>query len=95
MPALVAISAMPAATLKSTGWMTMASTPWVMTFSAWRDLVLGVVLGRLHDHLVAGGLGGLLEEGHVGVEVAKRRLLLQHEGDPLGLAGLAGVLRRG
>ena len=34
MPALVAISAMPAATLKSTGWMTIASTPWVMTFSA-------------------------------------------------------------
>ena len=34
MPALAAISAMPAATLKSTGWMTMASTPWVMTFSA-------------------------------------------------------------
>jgi hypothetical protein len=58
------------------------------------DLVLGVVLRRLHDHLVAGLLGGLLEEGHVGVEVAEGRLLLEHEGDPLGGARLA-VLRRG
>ena len=35
MPAAVAFSAIWPATLKSTGWMTMASTPWVMTFSAW------------------------------------------------------------
>ena len=35
MPAGVAISAIRPATLKSTGWMTMASTPCVMTFSAW------------------------------------------------------------
>ena len=34
MPASLAISAMRAATLKSTGWMTIASTPWVSTFSA-------------------------------------------------------------
>ena len=57
------------------------------------DLVLRVVLGRLHEHLVAGSLGGLLEERHVGVEVAERRLLLQHEGDLLGLARHAVVLR--
>jgi hypothetical protein len=33
-PARVAARAMAPATLKSTGWMTIASTPWVMTFSA-------------------------------------------------------------
>ena len=27
------------ATLKSTGWITMASTPWVNTFSAWETWV--------------------------------------------------------
>ena len=41
MPALVAILAMVPATLKSTGWMTMASTPRVMTFSACDTCVLG------------------------------------------------------
>ena len=39
MPASAAFCAMAAATLKSTGWMTMASTPWVMTFSAWETWV--------------------------------------------------------
>ena len=69
----------------------MASTPWVMTFSACADLRLRVVLGRLHQHLVAGRLGGLLEERDIGIEIAERRLLLQHEGDLLGLARRAGA----
>ena len=55
-----------------------------------RDLVLRVVLRRLHDHFVAGRLGGLLEERDVGIQVAERRLLLQHEGDFLRRAGRAG-----
>ena len=55
-----------------------------------RDLVLRIVLRRLNDDRVAGGLGRLLEERHVGVEVAEGRLLLQHEGDLVGLAGRAG-----
>ena len=51
-----------------------------------RHLVVGVVLGRLHQHLVAGGLRRLLEERHIRVEIAERGLLLQHERDPAGLA---------
>ena len=38
-PASRARSAMRPATLKSTGWITMASTPWVSTFSAWETWV--------------------------------------------------------
>jgi hypothetical protein len=60
-----------------------------------RDLVLCVVLGGLHDHLVPRFLGRLLEERHIGIEVTERRLLLQHEGDPHGIARLAGILRSG
>ena len=58
------------------------------------DLRLRVVLGRLHKHLVAGRLGGLLEERHVRIEVAESGLLLEHEGDFFGLARCAGVCSR-
>src|SRR5262249_5203877 len=50
--------------------------------------------GGLHDDLVAGRLGGLLEERHVRVEIPKRRLLLEHESHAAGLAWRA-VLRKG
>ena len=50
-----------------------------------RHLGLGVVLGRLHDHLVAGGFRRLREERHVGVQVTESGLLLQHERDLAGL----------
>ena len=60
-----------------------------------RHLVLGVVLGRLDEHLVAGRLGGLREERDVGVEVAERGLLLEHERDLPGRAGHAFVGRPG
>lgn len=56
------------------------------------DLGLRVVIRRLHQDLVARLLGGLLEEGHVSVEVAECRLLLQHEGDPLGGAEAIGLI---
>ena len=51
------------------------------------DLVLGVVLGRLDEDLVAGRLGGLGEERDVRVQVAEGGLLLEHERDLPGRAG--------
>ena len=74
----------------------MASTPWVMTFSACATWFVGVILGRLDEDLVAGRLCGLGEERDVRVEVAERRLLLEHERDLARGAGRAvgGWLRR-
>ena len=60
-----------------------------------RDLGLRVILGGLHDDLVARRLGGLREERNVRVEIAERSLLLQHEGDLLRLAGRARAFRGG
>ena len=57
-----------------------------------RDLVLRVVLSGLDDDRIAVGFGRLLEERHVGMEVPKRRLLFEHEGDLVGLSGRAGAL---
>jgi hypothetical protein len=59
------------------------------------DLFLGIVFRRLNDHLIASGLGCLLEEGDVSVQVAERCLLLQHESNALRGARLAGVLGQG
>ena len=59
-----------------------------------RDLVLRIVLRGLDEHRIARLLGRLLEERHVGMEIAEGGLLLQHEGDFVGLAGRAVRGRR-